>query len=291
MNATVLQIQRAITLIESSLFDDIALRDLARKAGCSPWHFHRLFSAMIGETPLGYARRRRLGELCRRLVETDTPMIQIALSGGFESQAAFTRAFTRQIGVSPGRYRQAGVLNPGNCYPPLDVAEWVVSNRRSDMKPRIEHKSAFSVIGIAGHFAPNTNTRIPELWGRFAPREAEIPNRRGQHAFGICGEADEGGSAEECGFVYTAAVEVDSIEQVPPGMVALTIPANTYAVFTHKGHISTIGATMKQVFGSWLPEAAYEHVPGPDFEFYDERFDPERGEGEVDIYVPVRPTA
>ena len=71
-------------------------------------------------------------------------------------------------------------------------------------------------------------------------------------------------------------------------MVALTMSANTYAVFVHKGHISTIGHTMRQVFGSWLPATKLEHVSAPDFELYDQRFSIETGEGEVEIYVPVR---
>jgi AraC-like DNA-binding protein len=71
VNATVGQIQRAMALIESSLFIDLPLRELARNAGASPWHFHRLFSAIVGEAPANYARKRRFGELCRRWVETD----------------------------------------------------------------------------------------------------------------------------------------------------------------------------------------------------------------------------
>jgi AraC family transcriptional regulator len=84
-----------------------------------------------------------------------------------------------------------------------------------------------------------------------------------------------------------AAVEVEQIAEVPPGMLALCIPANSYAVYTHRGHIARIGDTVKSVWGEWLPASRYQHVPAPDFEFYDARFDPETGKGEVDIYVPI----
>jgi AraC family transcriptional regulator len=58
-------------------------------------------------------------------------------------------------------------------------------------------------------------------------------------------------------------------------------------VFIHTGHIARFPDTVKQVWGRWLPASRYRHVPAPDFEWYDERWDPETGEGEIDIYVPV----
>jgi len=74
---------------------------------------------------------------------------------------------------------------------------------------------------------------------------------------------------------------------VPPGLVALTVPANRHAVFTHFGHISRLPDTVKQIWGHWLPSAPYRHVAAPDFELYDERWNPTTGEGDIDIWVPI----
>jgi len=114
----------------------------------------------------------------------------------------------------------------------------------------------------------------------------EVPNRRGHHTLGVCVDADPD-TIEEAGFTYVAGVEVDRIDAVPDGMIAMTLPANAYAVFTHSGHISRLPDTVKQVWGHWLPSSSHVHVPAPDFELYDERWDPTTGEGDIDIYVPI----
>jgi AraC family transcriptional regulator len=154
------------------------------------------------------------------------------------------------------------------------------------MEPRIEHRPAFHVVGMAGHFTPATSSRIPELWERFARGPMDgVPHRRGTHTLGLCVDADPG--ATEAGFTYVAAVEVERIDDVPDGLIAMQVPANRYAVFTHTGHISRLPDTVKQVWGHWLPGARYTHVPAPDFELYDQRWDPVTGEGAIDIYVPI----
>ena len=154
------------------------------------------------------------------------------------------------------------------------------------MTPRLVHRPAFHAIGSSGQFTPATTSRIPELWERFARGPMDtVPHRRGHHTFGICADADP--SAAEPTFTYVAAVEVERIDDVPTGLVALTVPANRYAVFTHTGHISRLPDTVKQIWGHWLPASPYRHVPAPDFELYDERWDPATGEGEIDVWVPI----
>jgi len=284
VESTVAQIERALAHIEAHLDEPIALRDVARAAAMSPWHFHRVFTALIGETPAGYVRRRRLGEGCRRLGCTEEPIASLALAIGFESQASFTRAFTREVGISPGRYRRERRHTPARLYPPIDLTAHLARRWRNDMKPRIVEKDAFHVIGLAERFTPATNDGIPELWGRFAPRMDEIAQRRGKHSFGIC--VPVGGDASAA-FDYIAAVEVEPGGPVPDGMVAFTVPGKWFAVFTHRGHISRFHETVKQVWGVWLPASSLRYSHHPDFELYDERFDPFRGEGEIDIYVPI----
>ena len=159
------------------------------------------------------------------------------------------------------------------------------------MEPRIVRRPAFDVIGMAGHFTPSTTSRIPELWERFARGPmGTVPHRRGQHTYGVCLDADPA-TVEQAGFTYVAAVEVERIDHVPDDMIAVTIPANTYAVFTHSGHISRLPGTVKQAWGHWLPASRYTHVPGPDLELYDERWDPMTGEGDIDILVPIAESA
>jgi AraC family transcriptional regulator len=283
VNDTLERIRRALDFVEAHLFEDVPLAAIAGHGGCSPWHFHRVFTAVTGETPAGYVWKRRLSEICRRLVESDQPIVDLALDCGFESQATFTRAFTRHVGVSPGRFRKArGFSLPAYLYPPLDLTQ-----RREPMEPRIVRKPSFQVVGMARRFTPATTSRIPELWAQFVPRVADVPRRRGVHTLGVCLDADPA-TLEEVGFTYLAGVEVDGPGDVPDEMTAVTLPASAYAVFTHTGHVSRVGDTVKQVWGRWLPASRYRVVAAPDFELYDpERWNPATGEGDVDLYVPI----
>jgi AraC family transcriptional regulator len=288
VSVTLKRIQRAIDFVEAHLFEDLPLGTMAERGGFSPWHFHRLFVALTGETPASYVWKRRLSEICRRLIETNQPLVDVALECGFESQATFTRAFTRHVGVSPGRFRRTHSHTlPAYLYPPLDAYALAERQRRMEvMEARVVHKPAFHVIGMAGRFTP-TSSKIPELWGRFVPRMGEVAHRRGGHTLGLCMDADAD-NVTEVGFTYLAGVEVEHLGSIPEGMIALTVPAHTYAVLMHRGHVSRLPDTVKHVWGRWLPASQYRHVPAPDFELYDpERWDAVTGEGEVDLYVPV----
>ncbi len=75
-----------------------------------------------------------------------------------------------------------------------------------------------------------------------------------------------------------------------PGEFArIRIPAQRYAVFSHRGHISTLRATVYTIWNKWLPASGHAHADAPDFERYDERFDAESGTGTVEIWLPINP--
>jgi AraC family transcriptional regulator len=81
------------------------LDELAAGAGWSPFHLHRTFRALFRETPKQYALRLRLQQAAAKLASTDTTVLDVALSAGFDSHEVFTRAFRRHFGVTPARYR------------------------------------------------------------------------------------------------------------------------------------------------------------------------------------------
>ncbi len=83
------------------------LTELARRAAQSPYHFHRRFRAVVGETPKAFTQRLRLLRAASRLATSDDTAGRLALASGFSSHEVFTRAFHRQFGSTPGRYRSA----------------------------------------------------------------------------------------------------------------------------------------------------------------------------------------
>jgi AraC family transcriptional regulator len=154
------------------------------------------------------------------------------------------------------------------------------------MEPRLVDRPAFRVVGMTGRFTAATTSGIPALWGRFAPRMASVPGRVGRESYGVC-QAERGGRPGEGSFDYTAGVAVELSAPVPAGMVAIDVPANRYAVFTHTGSIAGIGRTMDDIWQRWLPASGLRVADGPDFEVYDDRWDPATASGPVDVYVPV----
>lgn len=101
------KLKRVIEFIESNLHESIGLDDLAQAAGLSANHFLRVFKLTTGETPYHFLRARRLERARRLLAEGPMPLAELALECGFANQAHFTAAFSREVGISPGRYRRA----------------------------------------------------------------------------------------------------------------------------------------------------------------------------------------
>ncbi len=77
-----------------------------QQTGYSPYHFARLFQCTTGETPHHFVLRQRIERAQRLLAETALPLARIAGESGFANQSAFTRVFTRSVGVTPRVYRQ-----------------------------------------------------------------------------------------------------------------------------------------------------------------------------------------
>lgn len=84
---------------------DMSLASLAARAGWSPFHLHRAFRRVTGETPKQYLLRLRLEAAAARLVTTTESIAHVALAAGFTSHAVFTRAFRRHFGRTPEDYR------------------------------------------------------------------------------------------------------------------------------------------------------------------------------------------
>lgn len=99
--------------VEAALHIDAAsdrpcpLPALAAQAGLSPWHFLRVFSAVLGVTPHQYVLRSRLRRAAHALAGGDQPVTEVALASGFEDLSNFVRSFGRAAGLSPRAFRRA----------------------------------------------------------------------------------------------------------------------------------------------------------------------------------------
>ena len=84
---------------------DVSLEALAARAGWSPFHFHRAFRSVVGETPKQYTLRVRLERAAARLAAGSDPVLAVAAAAGFASHEVFVRAFRRRFNCTPTEYR------------------------------------------------------------------------------------------------------------------------------------------------------------------------------------------
>jgi AraC family transcriptional regulator len=125
---------------------------------------------------------------------------------------------------------------------------------------------------------------IPRQWDEFNELGV-LPAQAGSTAYGaICG-----GDAATQTMEYMCAVEVESFDAVPKELGRMRVPPVRYAVFVHEGNVASIQRTWQQIL-AWLPTSGMQSAHTPDFEVYDERFDPATGDGGVEIWLGVQAT-
>ena len=92
--------------VERRLGEPLRLDELAEVAAFSKYHFHRIFYAHVGETPMQFLTRLRLEKAVQLLVgNSDRTVTEVALDVGYSDMAAFSRAFRKNFGLSPSEYR------------------------------------------------------------------------------------------------------------------------------------------------------------------------------------------
>jgi AraC family transcriptional regulator len=286
------QVQQGIDFIEEHLGEDIALGDVSRVAGVSHWHFLRMFKALTNETLKSYIRSRRLANARRSLQESQDSILMIALAAGFESQAAFTRAFKRAFGVTPARYRHLGDQHFFLEKARIDADYLRHIHHGVSMEPELKEMPAQVMVGMPTYFYDvgsernNIGEKLPSLWAEFMSRFDEVEGKLPGVACGVIRQAES--SSEQLQYVAAAHVQSGG-HPVPRGMVELEIPGATYAVFEHEGLPKDIDLTVSYVYSTWLMRSGMRHTYGPDLEIYDERYQPDSPNSIVLYAIPVRP--
>jgi AraC family transcriptional regulator len=105
------RLRRAIDYIEANLDQLVTLAGIASAAGLSRMHFAAQFRKSVGQAPHQYLLARRIERAQEMLVRTDLPIVEIALSVGFQAQSHFTTIFKRITGQPPHAWRQAQAMS------------------------------------------------------------------------------------------------------------------------------------------------------------------------------------
>jgi len=257
-------LNEAINYIEEHLTGEIDLKKLGKIAGCSGFHFQRIFSYMAGLPLSEYIRRRKMTRAALEL-QNGEKVLDVAIKYGYDSPTAFNRAFQSIHGFAPSFAKLEGVAL--KAFPPISFKMTIKGE--AEMNYRIEKKEAFRIIGVCGHYLVENEEnfeQIPQLWQK-AAMEGTIPpilSLMNRHPFGLLGVSTY---IDGENFDYYIAVASD--QQAPDGMHEYIVPECTWAVFECIGPLPhAMQSLQKRIITEWLPTSGYEYADAPDIEVY-----------------------
>ncbi len=271
---------RALWILESNLGEPVTLAGIARACGVSRFHLAHAFGRATGMSVLAYLRARRLSGAAQALAGGAPDILDVALGAGYGSHEAFTRAFRARFGTTPEAVRGAGTTAGLELVPPPDLDRRRV---RPIDPPRFVAAGEIVVIGLFRRQRLDYTWPIAGQWQDFIPLHSGFGPQDRTAPIGIVGGLDQDG-----GFDYGCAAEAAATADVPAGLSRRRLAPQLYAVFSHRGHVAAIDGSYAAIWDCWMPEAVgHAPVPAPTLERYAPQFDPQTGEGGVDLWVPV----
>lgn len=274
---------KVLWFIESNFRKDVSLDDIADACGVSRFHMCRSFASATGMPVMEYLRGRRLTEAARQLAAGAPSITDVALEAGYGSHEAFTRAFRDWFGLTPDAMRESGTVDQHLLVEPIRM-ERAEKPMPELEEPRRESTGPMTIVGLSRRYGYTDIGGIPAQWTAFQAYEGTLEEQRG-YWYGVC----DGFNESEGTFRYTCGVQVDVPRDVPGELETITLPARTYLVFAHRGHISELRHTMSAIWGEYMPSATNEpDGSAPMFELYDEKFDAHTGLGGIEIWIPIK---
>ena len=132
--------------INENINSAITLSDLAKSAGYSQWHSARIFKELTGKSPFEYLRALRLSKAALQLRDNPKKIIDVAFDFVFDSHEGFTRAFTKQFGVSPKKYR--GNPNPVQLFMPARIRDNYLIMQKGGIEMNEKKKAATFFVQV-----------------------------------------------------------------------------------------------------------------------------------------------
>lgn len=284
----VARIHRVVEYIDRHLDEQLELDTLAKVANFSPFHFHRLFTAWMGETLGDYVRRRRLEVAALRLVsQPRLPVTQVALSVGFGSTEAFARAFKTRFGFTPTTWRGTQVSNRDQLKSKVDQASAPPLGNHGGMKVTIVDREPTRVAYLR-HIGPYGKP-LSDFWMTKVDPWMETNGLYGKPRYGI--------SHDDPGITAPEKLRYDAAVEVPPSFVGVgdhqmtVIPGGKYAVGNFKGTDKEVGEAWDWLVRDWLAGSGMQLDSRPFFEHYpvDAAFDQKTGDFECELCIPITP--
>ena len=311
-------INRVIDYIEANIDAELSLQDLARVASFSPFHFHRIFRAMVGETLGHFIQRVRIEKAAAQLVANPSKSItEVALGCGFSGSAPFARAFREAFGMSASEWRSGGYRRHrtmrrgdsnqgqtlGNTEKDAEAFSFYIDTATGSMIWRSRMKDS-SLINIEVKDMPELHVAYvrqagpyqgdEEFFRRLWEKLMTWAGPRGLLRFPettmLCVYHDDPDVTDADKLRVSACITVPQGTPVEGEIGSMTVPGGRYAVARFELSPDEYQQAWDTVFGSWLPQSGYQPDDRLCYELY--HGDPEQhpeGKHVVDICVPVRP--
>ena len=289
------RVNLAIDHVVGHLDAPLRLRDLSRVAMLSPFHFHRVFQALVGSTPADFVKRLRLEKALTLMSRTRPPSLtMIALRCGFSSSSDFSRCFRRRFGVPPssfdlGAWRRAcgaeleATVEQATRLPHLERLP--PRHNPDSFRVKLRDLPARTVAYIRVDKPYQGSGVIDAVQTLVAWAER---NRLGDGQWlGYQWDNPQITLLDDCR--YYVAVEAERF--TPRGEVGrYTFPPMTVAQVAIRGGIDLELRALQWLYGSWLPRSGYVPDDHPCFEAWMGRPFAHGAEYfEVDVQLPIQP--
>jgi AraC family transcriptional regulator len=249
----------ALDYIESNLQGELNIKDIAESAYSSPFHFQRMFHAMIGIPTAEYIRRRRMTLAASELVTGHLRIVDIAFKYGYESPNAFTRAFRKMHGITPSEAKRSN-KNLSVYHRATFHSEVKGGN---EMNYRIVEKPDFEIVGKSKLFDhEHFFKEAPRFWKEYVASN-DYSSLWAMNN-GRCGPITEtalmsvylpGENGSRDQFKDILSIEKQANFDTR-GYEVFNIPAATYAEFNCT--YQTAAKMNKYIYGVWFASTGYE---------------------------------
>lgn len=270
------RLSRVTAYLHDHLADDIRLETLAEVAHLSPYHWHRVYHALSGETIAQTLRRLRLHRGTGYLANTALPVLEIARRCGYPNAQSFTRAFRQAYGMAPSAYRERGshaVFQAGGGAPEAVGHEVTVRTMPRVVVAGFEHRGSYMLIGKAFESA------AAHLWSAGWVR---ADSRWLAQYF------DDPLAVPEAQLASRAGLSVPADAAIAPPLLRWDMGGMECAVLRHRGPYATMRSAYQWLYGHWLVQSGREAADAPVFEEYlNNPRDTAPADLRTDIFLPL----
>lgn len=230
-------INRVLDHIKGHLHENTDLKTLAGIARISPYHFHRIFKSVIGESLAEYVNRLRMEYVAGHLKSSGLSLAELAEMTGYSSEQALSRAFKKYFNLPPKTFKTT----------------FFKETFGKELSPRICKVATRNIIMLHEQLADSQKNwqklYTYAMMNRLLSDSTESIDLIRHHS-------------------YIPAIGTKELHQPDKHIDAIRLPEGLYAIFTHKGNITGIPELYAAVNNYWLPKSKYRLAEGIPYVMY-----------------------